>query len=213
MASQTLCTSISSNDSASFQSINEEEDIQFEVESVYQGFVDTCPTSKATPKEVSDWIRSWFDVSGAFISDVGLQIFLNQIELSGFLLHNVQNKKTLFDYLDEDCNKCRDGRIPLYTEEVMQLLVCYIWFAREEKVRRDQDRLACTALKEKKNNGYKGKDTTGININEIASRSPYKESSPGQKVQRLISPMVRTIPSCENLLIYLQKDPSRCELS
>lgn len=197
MAYRTPSASLSGNGSTSFQSaskVPDEEGIQFEIEPAYQRFIDTCPSAKATEREVMNWIKSWFDASGAFITDIGLQLFLNQIKLSGYLLHNVRYKETLFDYLDQDCNKCKDGQVPLYSEEVMKLLVDYIWVARGEKKRTDQENWAGSVLDANKNSGSKDRDVPQVKISEIGSRSPYKEVSLLQRVKRVFSPKVRNIP-------------------
>ena len=102
----------------------------FQVESAFTNFIDSCPPIDATITEVRVWLRSWFDVCGAFATDIALQPYIDRIELPGFLLHSLKKKQTLFDYF-ESINKKGDRDARVYDEEILAELTNYIFAAKE----------------------------------------------------------------------------------
>jgi hypothetical protein len=55
---------------------------------VFDAFIESFPSASATVNEVHAWLKTWFDLAGVFEDDIGVDQYLNEIELNGIDLRN-----------------------------------------------------------------------------------------------------------------------------
>ena len=89
----------------------------------YNTFLDCFPCSAyINERDVRRWLRSWFGVSDMFDSDMGLDVYMRRIKLTGRWIQKMR-KRDLIWYLAK-CNRYAEELAPCKCTQVEEYIMC-----------------------------------------------------------------------------------------
>ncbi|KAJ5050720.1 uncharacterized protein L3040_002594 [Drepanopeziza brunnea f. sp. 'multigermtubi'] len=103
---------------------------------MFQRFIMAWPSEKAPWQEMAHWYGMWFEATGLFDSDVGLIDFLGTLVMGGWLTRRISNYNLLLAWF-EARNEFRGKDKKWYSNEIIEALAQYAWYARVEGMKRD----------------------------------------------------------------------------
>ncbi|KAI9051386.1 hypothetical protein LZ554_004433 [Drepanopeziza brunnea f. sp. 'monogermtubi'] len=108
----------------------------FDPHPMFERFIMAWPSEKASWQEMAHWYGMWFEATGIFDSDVGLIDFLGTLVMGGWLTRRISNYNLLLAWF-EARNELRGKENKWYSNEIIEALAQYAWYARVEGMKRE----------------------------------------------------------------------------